>query len=145
MTSTSTSKNKNIGTKIFEKLTELGVIKLLENGKTNSKSETSNFMPLSLDKIYSDESVTVIALSHYYKQNGDLMADPDMEIAIHKNGKAEALTFQQDNFGIFQQVYDIFPSPKTVKPDLKKQLNDFLNQWLTNCIEQRHSFDSTIH
>lgn len=127
---------------IYKKLKKLGVIDLVTNKQDYSKSEIENFMPLSFDTLFSDDSVTVIALAHNYKQNGDLMADPDMQIAIHKHGMAEALTYQQDNLGIYQEVYDTFPNPKQMKTRLKKELNSFLNQWLTNCLSQGHKFDT---
>ena len=31
----------------------------------------------------SEDRITVIALTHYYLQHGDLMAGPDLEIAIN--------------------------------------------------------------
>jgi len=46
----------------------------------------------------------------------------------------EALTFQQDNMGIYQQVY--LEDGRYVIPKLKNELNDFLNYWLKNLIEQ---------
>jgi len=61
------------------------------------------------------------------------MSDPDVEVRINREGKmAEALTFQNDYLGIFQQVY---PEPGKYYPKLKKELNDFLNDWLKNMIE----------
>jgi uncharacterized protein YqiB (DUF1249 family) len=61
------------------------------------------------------------------------MADPDMEIQIFPAQKAaEALTFQNDYLGLYQQVY---PEPGKYYPKLKKELNAFLNDWLKNMIE----------
>ena len=80
-----------------------------------------------------------MALAHNYIQNGDVMADPDMEIRIYPEIKyAEALTYQLDGLGIFQRVY---PEPGKVYPKLKRELNKFLNQWLKNCIDQGHTFN----
>jgi hypothetical protein len=45
---------------------------------------------------------------------------------------AEALTFQNDYLGIYQEVY---PEPGKYYPKLKKELNEFLNEWLQNIIE----------
>ena len=68
---------------------------------------------------------------------GDVMADPDMEIRIIPSMKmVEALTFQQDNMGIYQQVY---LEDGRFYPSLKKELNNFLNTWLKNLIEQGFS------
>jgi len=79
-----------------------------------------------------------IALAHYYKQNGDMMADPDMEIRIFPELQmAEALTYQQDGLGLYQVVY---PEPGKVYPRRKRDLNQFLNQWLRNAIDQGHRF-----
>jgi len=62
------------------------------------------------------------------------MADPDMEIRIIPKMKmVEALTFQQDNMGIYQQVY---LEDNRYYPRLKNELNHFLNSWLKNLIEQ---------
>lgn len=84
---------------------------------------------MNVDKLTSD----TIALAHNGKQNGDVMADPDMEIRIYPEMKmAEALTFRNDYLGIFQEVY---PEPGKYYPKLKKELNTFLNDWLKNMIE----------
>lgn len=98
------------------------------------KSKVDNFMDLNLDVLMKDESSTRIALSHYYESNGDLVADPDMEIRVYFRSKmAEALTYQ-DTFG-YQRVY---LEEQRFYPDLKKKLNIFLNGWLGNCLEQGH-------
>ena len=73
-------------------------------------------------------------MAHNYIQEGDVMADPDMEIRICPDlHSVEALTYQQDGLGIYQAVY---PEPGKVDLKLKRDLNQFLNQWLTNLIEQ---------
>jgi hypothetical protein len=60
------------------------------------KFVNSGLMPLNVDKLTSD----TIALAHNGKQNGDVMADPDMEVRIYPDLKmAEALTFRNDYMG----------------------------------------------
>ena len=77
---------------------------------------------------------TIIAMAHCYSQRGDRIPDPDMEVAIYpKLCMAEALTYQ-DSFG-HQRVY---PDENHVRPQLKKELNSFLNQWLKNLLKQGH-------
>lgn len=59
------------------------------------KSVSPGFMDLHLDVLKKTEDEMVISLSHTYKQNGDLVPDPDMEIRVYLiDGwrKAEALT-----------------------------------------------------
>ncbi len=78
-----------------------------------------------------------IALGHYYRQNGDMIADPDMEILVrfHRQ-EAEALTFQ-DVFG-----YDTAEAG-TPQGRLKAstRINSFLAFWLVNLRNQGHRID----
>lgn len=121
---------KMIYEKIYEKLEELGITELTDYKKMKSEG----FMDLNIDILKDNDEVKIIAMAHNYIQNGDVMADPDMEIRIYKKTRmAEALTYQQDSLGIFQRVY---PEPGKVYPKLKKDLNQFLNQWLTNLKSQ---------
>jgi len=130
--------NMSIHETIFKKLDKLGVVDLLKNNIGDSKSRSKPFMDLSFDCLSLNESVAQIALAHNYIQNGDVCADPDMEIRLNlKTGEAEALSFQQAMPPIYDVVY---PEPGMVNPKLKKSLNSFLSSWLGNCIEQGHKF-----
>lgn len=98
------------------------------------KLKSGGYMDLNIDLIYTCKDYTQIAMAHNFIQNGDVMADPDMEIRINPFLKmAEALTYQLDSLGLYQVVY---PEPGKVYPKLKKQLNIFLLQWTKNLIEQ---------
>lgn len=89
-------------------------------------------MELNIDLLHEDEESVTIALSHYFKQNGDMIPDPDMEVRIYPQMKmAEALTYQ-DSFG-YRQVY---PAPSQVYLKAKKDLNIFLSQWLSYILMQ---------
>jgi uncharacterized protein YqiB (DUF1249 family) len=92
------------------------------------KLKSKGYMDLHIDKLTED----TIAISHTYRQNGDSIPDPDMELRIIRcNGKSylEAMTFQ--NSLIYQEVY---PEPGKFYPKLKRQLNSFLKDWLNNLI-----------
>lgn len=103
-----------------------GIEAFLKSKEGYKKLKSGGFMDLSID-VLSDGR---IAMAHNYEQNGDLMADPDMEIRIDVDNKlAEALTYQQDSLGIYQVVY---PEPGFVNMRVKRELNSFLNQWLGN-------------
>ncbi|WP_435577398.1 DUF6908 domain-containing protein, partial [Faecalibaculum rodentium] len=72
-------------------------------GETESKSFEAgqSFMPLTVEGIGENR----IAISHYYTQNGDSLADPDMEFVFDHEAKTlNARTFQQDNLNRFEQV-----------------------------------------
>jgi uncharacterized protein YqiB (DUF1249 family) len=122
---------------MFDKLVKLGILN--QEGhpvfKEHVKLVHKPYMDLSIDRLSSEKEGTIrISLAHNFVQNGDLMADPDMEIRIYPELKAvEALTYQLDSLGLYQVV---FPEPGKVYPKLKTELNHFLNQWLTNLIDQ---------
>ena len=134
---------KNIHELIFAKLEKLGITSIEGDA---AKSVIGGMMDLNYDRLgcrkldLGNYVSYDIALAHNYIQNGDVMADPDMEIRISPEIKyAEALTYQLDGLGIFQRVY---PEPGKVYPKLKRELNQFLNQWLKNCIDQGHTFNN---
>lgn len=121
---------KLIYEKIYDKLKQIGILDI----KKSCKFKASGYMDLNIDILEDNNEYIIIAMAHNFLQNGDVMADPDMEVKIHKKlFMAEALTFQQDSLGLYQNVY---PEPGKVNIKLKKQLNIFLNQWLKNIINQ---------
>jgi uncharacterized protein YqiB (DUF1249 family) len=120
---------KNVYESIFTKLQTLGILD--ENGKMKAeymKFKSSGLMDFNVDNLTND----MIALAHNGIQNGDVMSDPDVQVQIYSKTKsAEALTFQNDYLGIYQEVYD----EDKCNESLKKDLNEFLNDWLKTIIE----------
>ncbi len=100
-------------------------------GETESKSFEAgqSFMPLTVESVGENR----IAISHYYTQNGDSLADPDMEFVFDHEAKTlNARTFQQDNLNRFEQVV----TDGVVDEALESELNDFASQWFQNIREQ---------
>ena len=125
----------------FELLIKLGILTPagVPTFKEAKTMKSGAFMDLNLDFLISTEKGIVIAMAHNFVQNGDVMADPDMEIRILKGAQTvEALSYRQDSMGINQQVYTDETETKYY-PKLKKELNSFLNTWLKNLIRQRFS------
>ena len=94
------------------------------------KLKAPGFMDyLNVDKL----GIGIIALSRYYQNSsGHRIAAPDMEIKLdHQNKTAEALTYQ-DRF-TFRVAY---PEPGKINLKAKKELNEFLLQWLKTLKEQ---------
>jgi uncharacterized protein YqiB (DUF1249 family) len=131
-------KIETVYTRNFDRLVKLGIIN--DKGElqfTDAISLKSKpYMNLNLDDLGKDDNGYItIAMAHNFKQNGDIMADPDMTVRIIPvMHSIEALTYQLDSMGIFQEVY---PEPNKVYPKLKKELNSFLEKWLINLIQQR--------
>jgi len=101
------------------------------------KLKAKEFMDFNVEYIRDDgEGNPILALSHYYEQQGDLIPDPDMEVRILKDGAIEALTFQ-DN----RSHTEVYPEPGKVDLRAKKDLNSFLGTWLKNISEQGHAVE----
>jgi uncharacterized protein YqiB (DUF1249 family) len=130
--------NGDVHNRIYKKL--LDVVPDLLTIEEHGKSKVPGLMDLNIDVLFRTPSKIVIALSHYYKHpSGDMIADPDMEIAVYPDrDAAEALTYQ-DTFG-YRVVYH---DGNRVDLRAKKELNAFLHQWLRNLIAQGHRISST--
>lgn len=101
-----------------------------------SKSIVPGFMDLNLDCLEKNGRVYKIALSHYYKHpSGDMIPDPDMTMQVDTAAQTvEALTYQ--DIYRYDEVYIDGESDQSVR----RSLNNFLSQWLQNCIDQGHRF-----
>lgn len=105
------------------------------------KSHAEGYMDLNLDVLNKENDQMIIALSHYYKDlYGDMIADPDMEMRVaYKSEFVEALAYQ-DSFGYQRISFDGRQSDLK----LKRSLNNFLGQWLENCLAQGHKLKIEI-
>ena len=120
--------------RIYEKLQrvapELGDI------SEHAVSKVSGLMDLTLDVLERSNGYRRIALAHYWRHHsGDMIADPDMEIAVFLNDElAEALTYQ-DTY-LYEVAYPDASEPPDV--EIHARLNEFLENWLDNLCEQGH-------
>ena len=101
------------------------------------KLKRDGFMDLNINVLSNSNEEIIFSLSHNSLQNGDVMADPDMEVRLlKKHSFLDALTFKNDYMGVFQQVYFEQDGKKYVRTRLRKQLNSFLRTWLINLKNQ---------
>lgn len=99
-----------------------------EPGYLRLKSE--GHMDLSIDRLGPDR----IAMAHNFIQNGDVMADPDMEILIDMPSRmAFGMAYQLDGLGVYQNVAD---GAGHINADLRLELSSFLQKWLTTLEHQ---------
>jgi hypothetical protein len=106
----------------------------------SGKSVSSGYMDFNFDYLEQIQPEKhIVAISHYYTQNGDMIADPDMKIVIdNKNKIAYAISYQ-DTFG-FRSYCEFDNEGNSVGQ--YKGYNDaqrFLMQWLINLKNQKHS------
>ncbi|MGQ0524557.1 MAG: DUF1249 domain-containing protein, partial [Betaproteobacteria bacterium] len=124
--------------RIYQKLEQLGIVGLIEAKTEAAASTVSGFMDLHFDRLHEHGGAVVIALAHYFEQNGDLCCDPDMQVRVDPARRiAEALTFQQAIPPVYTEVY---PEPGKVNGHARQSLNSFLDGWLRNAIAQGHRF-----
>ena len=100
-------------------------------GEVDSKTfeAGAGFMPLTIEQVGDN----FIAISHYYEQNGDAMADPDMEFAYDNERKTlQARTYQQDALQRYDEVY----GDDGYNEQLEEELNLFAHLWFQT-IEQQ--------
>lgn len=93
-------------------------------GEVDSKTfeAGAGFMPLTIEQVGDN----FIAISHYYEQNGDAMADPDMEFAYDNDRKTlQARTYQQDALQRYDEVY----GDDGYNEELEEELNLFAHEW----------------
>jgi hypothetical protein len=121
-------------TEIFNKLTE-GLTKVGDHCKIDNAA--GSFMPVSIDVLEVSQEMMRISLAHNYIQEGDVMADPDVEFAILPTG-IFPLTFQQDNLGLYRRWAWQEDGKWFYHPRGQADLTSFCNSWLRNIREQQN-------
>lgn len=122
----------------FKRLLQIApdLIERLERGEeVYGKSIKTGYDDFSIELIFTDKTGYYLALAHYYKQNGDLVPDPDMQILVDPEMEViQALAFQNARY--YREVYNDIYDRKLVNPKEKKAQNAFLEDWLKNLIAQ---------
>lgn len=104
---------------------------LLSGDACYIKYGTPFFMDLNVENIDDNR----YAMSHNYELNGDLMADPDVEFSVDKDNRLlYPESYQQDNLQFYQRV--------DKDPVAAHQLNEFMDEWLSNIQENQYKVKS---
>ena len=101
--------------------------------------ESSGYMDLVVENLCTtdENGFPIYSITHYGEQNGDLMADPDMEISVnHSEGRIIPRTFRNDYMGLYQEVFSQQNGRRLYSPGLLRSLDQFLWQWLKNIEDQ---------
>lgn len=119
------------------------LINSIKEGETHVKIDNTNgtFMPVSFELLYSDlmgkTQVNVYAMAHYYEQNGDLIADPDMTFAVDQNNPYFIVPMSFQDYRTYEA--SIVNDSDGIKIRMKMQADHtkFANQWLANIKSQQ--------
>lgn len=123
------------------------VMNKLINGLTeecnHKRIDNSNtiFMPVVVEQIGKNYFGNEYSIAHYYEQNGDLMADPEMIFWQGGDGHFYPVYFKQDGAFAIEQI-SAFVDPdnyKNFKVRLKWQSDHtaFANTWMRNIKQQQ--------
>lgn len=79
----------------------------------------------------------VYYIAHYSTQNGDLMADPEIEFAVDEAAQTvEPVLFRNDYTGSYDEVYKEVDGQMMYSQRLRVSLDAFLHTWLKNLKRQ---------
>jgi hypothetical protein len=98
--------------------------------------EVDGFMPLSIE--YSGVGLrggSLISIAHYYQQNGDMMADPDLVVEIIGD-EWHPVAYQQDNIGLYEEAVYQEGEKVLLRPQLIEDLQSFMALWNSNLRQQ---------
>jgi len=106
------------------------------------KINTGNsFMPVSVEAIFDNEKYLIVSVAHYYEQNSDLMADPEMLFIYVKAMNTYIPSyFKQDGFMGSEQESVIIENGEITgyRAKLQAEHNAFANTWLRNIKQQQN-------
>ncbi len=121
--------------KIFDTIIDVHL-----NGKQHIQigEKWDGFMPLVVEKVYTQDIGTTYSFAHYYKCNGDMMQDPEMLFIKHINGKVYPAMFQMAAPPVYEESIFYDDGKWKVKPKQQKDHTSFAQTWLNNIKEQQN-------
>ena len=133
--------------KILSGMKKIGDTRKLDNSRV--------YMPLSIEVINEVSSGLIrgkiFSLAHYFVQNGDLMADPEityLQIFTGTNALGEPvhnylpMTYTNHSIGKFQEVVPIEEDGTIIRLNKNgvRDLSKFTNTWMNNIKFQQNIF-----
>ncbi|MCS6811032.1 MAG: DUF1249 domain-containing protein [Tepidimonas sp.] len=120
--------------RVFQKL--MRVAPCLENLNTSARSVSAGYLPLQCEVLETGRDFRRIALGQYWVcPSGDLIPDPDIEIAVFLDWELAEATTYRDAFR-YDEAYPVMGEP----PDFEVHghINGVLETWLDALAEQGH-------
>ena len=92
------------------------------------------YMPVFISTTYEDDRSTIFTVGHYYSEEGDIIADPEMQFLKDKGtGSYFPFYYRQDSLEIENYSVKIDDGLITnVNKSLQSEHSEFANQWLKN-------------
>lgn len=126
---------KTLDTKAAEILRALLALKTAKIDNTNG-----TYMPVHIEIIDRSEQYIHISLAHYGEQNGDVMRDPEMIIALHKESQQFIPYYYRNDYcGVEEYSIVLYSEEwRYYNKSLQARHTTFANQWLRNIAQQQH-------
>ncbi len=106
------------------------------NQDENFKAGTGTFMAVCVEWIDNVKEGRLISLAHYFKQNGDMMRDPEIVFLHNKADKQYyPISIQQDSLAIYIEVID--PDTGQIAKGIQADITAFANAWMKNINSQQ--------
>lgn len=102
--------------------------------------QNPTFMAVSVEAVdTTPQGALIVSVAHYYEQNGDLMADPEVTFVVGKLGSVFPISYRQDGLGINRE-YVRWDGEGNVHSNLRMQndLASFCNEWMENIQQQQY-------
>ena len=113
---------------------------MIEEGIYARIDNNPAYMPVVVEKVGNLPGYgEIISIAHYSKQNGDPMADPDMEFVI-VGGDYYPISYRNDYLCCQQDFFtlDNEGKPEKINKILQEHLTTFANHWLGNIAYQQN-------
>lgn len=123
----------------YKRMENIGLLTAVDNDRQGAKLRAGGYVDLCINYLgrrrIGGSEARVISLTHYYECNGDLVPDPDMEIAIYDDrGMVEALSYQDSR--TYRTSYIMQDGKTLIDIESRRMNNSFLGKWLVNLREQ---------
>ena len=97
------------------------------------KIKNGGYMDLVIEYVGTGpRGLPLISVAHYFEQNGDLMADPEMTFEISALGGLYPISYTQHSLGLYQVAIWTEEGKTYHKPRLSHQLAAFAKTWSNN-------------
>jgi len=98
------------------------------------------YKPVFISLNYEDSNSKIFVVGHYYSEEGEIMADPEMHFLYDvRFGSIFPIYYRQDGLDVEQSSVIIDDGLiLNVNKDLQVDHTDFANQWLLNIKNQQN-------
>lgn len=111
---------------------------LLALQTTKVDRSDGEYMPVHIEIIDRTDNYHHISLAHYGEQNSDLMRDPEMIFALHKESQLFIpYYYRNDYLGVEQYSIKWTEKGILLNRRLQAEHTTFANQWLRNIAAQQ--------